>query len=259
MGMKRFRLPIVSIILFFIIIIVYKILISRFSVSETTEIIQNEPETILNQVQKKIQDEQNKRPMPEEDLRGKNTYENGAIRIVKENSFSQVAEKPKSPMETLMEMAGGKKDKSPVRLNDSDLNKKINLYERMSDSESLKVANVPQLGEEPKTRISKIYAPVTYKVFQNEKDWNEFVKFNKFRDFKPDFSNSNVIILVSNSDLPNGIFFIDSVKTEKNIASVYYRINPLEMASNNENKNQNHYSAANVPKGAQIKLIQIEE
>ncbi len=248
-----------SLAVFIAVIAAYNLLMRGYFTDENyePETESAQEQTFLNQMKQKEQDLKNQRPMPENQLKGKETFETEAIKIIKDKNFSEVAEKPKSPMQQLLEMAKGK-DKNPIYLSENDLNKKINLYDRVSTSEKLKPSKVPLPGEEQPTRLSRISAPVTYKIFRNKNEWEIFLRDHKVREIKPDFSKNDILILVSNSELPSGIFLADSFKKEKNTATVYYRVNPLEMSSKSETKNQFHYSALNIPKNCEIKLEQID-
>ncbi len=218
---------------------------------------EQQEETFLNKMRQRQEDLKNQRPMPKTNIDGKETFETESIKIVKEKDFMEVAEKPKSPMQKLIEMAQGKK-KPSIYIDEKDLNKKINLYGKVSENQKLQTAEVPQPGEEPKSRLTRISAPVTYKVFKEENSWKEFIKTHKVREIKTDFSKNDVLILVSNSELPNGIFIADSFKLVKDIITVYYKVNPLEMSAMSENKMQHHFSAINIPKKTNIKLEQID-
>ncbi|GAB4029392.1 MAG: hypothetical protein Fur0012_03690 [Elusimicrobiota bacterium] len=250
----------ISLAVMALVVIVYNLLMRGYFTDSGEEIYQNqetEEQTFLNKMRQKQEDLKNQRPMPQAQTEKRETFETDSIKLIKDKNFSEVAEKPKSPMQRLIEMAQGK-DRNPIYLSEQDLNKKINLYDRVSSEEKLRPSEVPPPGEEPKTRISRISAPVTYKVFHDENSWKEFLKDHKVRGIKADFSKNDVLILVSNSDLPNGIFLVDSFKSEKGIATVYYRVNPLEMSSSSESKAQNHYSAINIPKRSEVKLEQID-
>lgn len=248
-----------SLAAFIFVIAAYNLLMKGYFLDENYQDAASETQeqTFLNQMKQKEEDLKNQRPMPQNDMSGKSTFETDAIKIVKDKNFMEVAEKPKSPMQQLLEMAKGR-EKNPIYLSEKDLNKKINLYDKLSNEENLKPSQVPLPGEEPKSRLSKISAPVTYKLFKNQTDWEAFIKENKVREIKTDFSKNDVLILVSNSELPNGIFMADSFKKEKNATIVYYRVNPLEMSSKSETKKQFHYSAINIPKNCEVKLEQID-
>lgn len=248
-----------SLAIFIALIAAYKLLMRGYFIDEIYELESEnvQEQTFLNKMKQKEQDLKNLRPMPTNYFEGKETFETQAIKIVKDKDFSQVAEKPKSPMQQLLEMAKGK-DKSPIYLSENDLNKKINLYEKILTSEKLEPSKVPLPGEQQQTKLTRISAPVIYKVFKNENEWEIFLKDHKVREIKTDFSKNDVLILVSNSELPNGIFLADSFKKDKNTVTVYYRVDPLQMSSKSENKTQFHYSALNIPKNCQVKLEQID-
>jgi len=145
-----------------------------------------------------------------------------------------------------------------MELKDSDLDKKVNLYYQTKNMDKISNSEVPLPDNNYETtKKTMISAPVTYKVFKNEKDWMEFSNTHRIRKIEPDFKKNYVLILVSTSELPNGIFKIDSVKQNKDEIIVFYRVDPLEMAADNVNSTQNHYSAINIPKTEKINLQQI--
>lgn len=242
------------------VVIAYN-LVARMFFSNDLDYGQNaakrQEETFLNKMRQRQEELKNQRPMPKTNIDRKETFETESIKIIKEKDFMEVAEKPKSPMQKLIEMAQGK-NKTSVYIDEKDLNKKINLYEKVSADQKLQAAEVPQPGEEAKSRLTRISAPVTYKIFKEENSWKEFLKTHKVREIKTDFSKNDVLILVSNSELPNGIFIADSVKTMKDISIVYYKVNPLEMSTMSETKMQHHFSAINIPKKTNVKLEQID-
>jgi len=241
------------------VIALYVIVMGRFSAKDEPDFSsRSQGENMILNARKAMEEKQNERPMPETDLTNKTTYDQGAIKIVKDSSFVDVAERPKTQMEVLQEMAAGK-NKTLVSLSEKDLDGKINLYAGQKQSEKVAVSAVPEPGNDldlPKK--SMITAPVEFKLFKEEPVWQEFAKTHKVRPVTPDFKNGYVLILVSTSDLPHGIFKIDSIETVKGETLVLYRVDPMEMAVHNPEGRYNHYSAINIPKTEKIKLKQIQ-
>ncbi|MFA6435477.1 MAG: hypothetical protein WCW52_12370 [Elusimicrobiales bacterium] len=185
----------------------------------------------------------------------------GAIAMVKSGEFSGVAEEPQGMMEMLTDMSGSnKKKRPPVYLTDKDLEKKIMVDRAGLPEPSLSASVVPGLGQSAagaaggKTMFT---APVDYKIFRDLETWKAFASTHQGHYPPVDFSREEMLILVSLSDLPSGIFKIEGLKKSAKETVVLYRVDPLAMASGNEAKEQNYYSAAAVPKAADIKLEQV--
>lgn len=199
----------------------------------------------------------------------------GAIQVVKEKEFGGVAEKPKSMMDMLNDMGGGKKGKpSPVRLKDSDLDKQIQSFGETPAEASLKKAAMPELGRgATQEGVTLLTAPADYKLFKSSESWWAFANSHKCRSDRyetgaglgkqpspisgPDFTREYVLVLISVSDLPNGIFRITGLdKDPKNIV-VSYRVDPLAMAAGEGGGSQHDfYSAAVIPIVSSVKLSQ---
>ena len=199
----------------------------------------------------------------------------GAIMVVKEKDFRGVAETPKDMMAVLNELGGGDKRKpAPIALKESDLDKKIkNLGGAPGKEPSLKASSMPEMGRGAgQEGVTLFTAPVEYKIFKSSETWWAFANSHKCRSTAetgagtkplpsplsgPDFSRESVVVLVSVSDLPNGIFkIIRSEKTGKEFL-VTYRIDPLAMAAGNETSQHDFYSAAVIPKLSSVKLNQV--
>ncbi len=182
-------------------------------------------------------------------------FETQAIKLVKDRDFEGVAEKPIDPFTRLAEMAKTKK-RSFVNLKESDLDKKI--PPNASSVDNLKVMEYNSLSSS--SNISPIYAPCDYMIFKTSSSWNSFSQTHKIRnEVNPDFSNENVIVIVSKSELPPGIFKIMGVSSDKDSLYIEYRVDVLEMADDNPNAKPNFYSATIVQKKFKnIKLKQIQ-
>ena len=183
----------------------------------------------------------------------------GAIMIVRESKFQGVAEPPKSPMEILNEMSGVNRYKiQPIALKDSDLGKKIVTPGEPLKEPGLADSSVPALGKTPNGGLVMIKAPVGYELFTSSATWAAFAGSHKCATVKADFLKENVLVLVSLSDFPSGIFKIADLKSVKKELVVHYRVDPLAMSAASEAGAQQAYSAAVVPKSAaKMRLEQV--
>jgi hypothetical protein len=194
------------------------------------------------------------------DFATENIRSEGAIMMVKSKEFEGVAEDPQGMMDMLTEMSGSnKKKKPPVYLTDKDLDKKIIIEHSGKPAAPLSASAVPGLGESSSGMSGKtmISAPVDYKTFKDLETWMAFASTHKGHFPPVDFSWEEMLILVSVSDLPSGIFKIDGLKRSVKETVVLYRVDPLAMAAENEKKEQNFYSAITIPKNIDVKLEQI--
>ncbi len=183
----------------------------------------------------------------------------GSIMLVKEKDFGGVAEPPVDMLTALNELGGGNKNKpSPVVIDQNDMKKKIYLPPSPGKAPRLDGAAMPELGRGPgQEGTTMIHAPVDYKVFTSSETWWAFANSRKLKCGPHDFSSSNLVILISLSDFPSGIFVVTSVKPGKNETVVSYRINPLAMASGATDDQRAAYARAPVPKGPPIRLLQV--
>ncbi|HAT71299.1 MAG TPA: hypothetical protein DCS63_00605 [Elusimicrobia bacterium] len=196
----------------------------------------------------------------------------GAIMLVKEMSFDGVAEAPKDLMSVLSEMSGGDKSKpAPVAIKDSDLDKKITVEGVAGKEVRRPAASMPELGRQPgREGVTLLNAPVDYKIFKSSETWRAFTASRKCRPAlaagsggtpaaspfaSPDFSRYSVVVLVSVSELPNGIFKITGVERTGKELRLDYRVDPLAMAAGGDQ--HDFYSAAVIPKGVPLKLRQV--
>jgi hypothetical protein len=185
----------------------------------------------------------------------------GAIMLVKNKDLEGVAQDPQNIMDTLTEMSGANKYKpSPVRLTDSDLRKKVLLTEP-EKSRPLSYAAVLRPGESAAQRYtggkSMITAPVDFQLFKSPETWKAFADSHAGRFPAADFSREQMLILVSVSELPSGIFKVAGVKKTAREAIVSYRVDPLAMSAETGAKEKDFYSAAAVPKNLTVRLEQI--
>ncbi len=199
----------------------------------------------------------------------------GAIRVVKDKRFNGVAEKPKSMMDMLNDMGGGKKGKpSPVRLQDSDLDKRVRQLGGPGNEASLKTASMPEMGRgAAQEGVTLLNAPADYKLFKSSETWWAFANSHKCRADSletgsgsrpltfstisaPDFSHEYVLVLISVSDLPNGILRITGLGKNGKDLVVSYRVDPLAIAAGDVEARHDFYSAAVIPRTAAVKLSQ---
>ena len=185
----------------------------------------------------------------------------GARMLVRSDGFEGVAEEPQSIMAALAEMSGNKEPKvPPVRFTGSVLRKKVRL-KSSGRSVKLNASAVLRPGESGAPgnmgRKSMIAAPVDYQLFKSSGTWNAFTRSHKGRFPEADFSREYMLILVSVSDLPSGIFKVADVKRTEQEVVVLYRVDPLAMAAGPGAKERGLYSATPVPKGPTVRLEQV--
>ena len=200
-----------------------------------------------------------KTPLPSgrEGLSTASVRTEGAIMLVREKDFGGVADSPKSRMDALNALGGGRKGPTPVSLRDEDMAKKISApagpKQRLEDSV------MPELGRKPgQDGVTLITAPVDYKVFKSSAVWRAFADSRKIADIPHDFAASGLLILFSVSDFPNGIFKIVGVERSVDETVVKYRVDPLAMAAEADRSGREAYASAPVPrKGPPIKLVQV--
>jgi hypothetical protein len=198
----------------------------------------------------------------------------GAIMLVKEKAFGGVAEEPKDLMSVLSELSGGDKRKpSPIAMKDADLDKKIQVGDPGKEPR-LAASTMPELGRQPgQEGITLLNAPVDYKIFKSSATWWAFTASRKCRsasdaaaDLKPaassfaspDFARDSVVVLVSVSELPNGILKIVKVEKSGGGLRLDYRVDPLAMAAGDgDGGEHDFYSAVVIPKNLAVKLRQV--
>lgn len=191
----------------------------------------------------------------------------GGIRVVKDRDFNGVAEKPKGMMDMLNDMGGGRRKPAPVKLDDSDLDRKMRKIGEDPAEQKLKAAAMPELGRgQAQEGVTLLTAPVDFKVFKSSETWWAFANSHKCRfeagpgpaaSTAPDFAKDRMLVLVSMSDLPNGIFRITAVASEGGGVVVSYRVDPMAMAAGNGEAQHDFYSASVVPARGQVKLSQV--
>ena len=179
--------------------------------------------------------------------------------IVRDAKFQGVAEPPKSTMEMLNEMSGVNKRKiPPIALKDSDLERKIVPIGEQPKPPGLAGSSVPNLGKTANGMGVIIKAPAGYKLFTSSGTWAAFAGSHKCDPVKVDFLKENVLIMVSLSDFPSGIFKITDVENGKNELVVRYRVDPLAMSASSEAGAQQAYSARPVTKpDRRVRLEQV--
>ncbi len=183
----------------------------------------------------------------------------GAIMLVKVKDFSGVAESPKGMMDLLNDMGGGGRNKKPViALGEADLDKKISVPSAPEKGPRRGASPMPELGRSSgQEGVTLLSAPVDYKIFKSSETWWAFANSRKFRPEAQDFSSADLLILVSVSDFPSGIFKITGVETGKKETVVKYRVDPLAMGQDTPKEQREAYAAAPVPKKLPIRLQQV--
>ena len=183
----------------------------------------------------------------------------GAIRIVREKDFNGVAERPKGMLTMLREMSNERKKPAPIRLSDSDLQKKVGPLSPPVREPRLNGAPVPEPGRKPGNEgVTLITAPVDYKVFKSAGVWRSFTDSRKLKRIAHDFSSADLLILVSVSDFPSGIFKITGLEKGEKETVVKYRVDPLAMSSESSDEDREAYAGIAVPKnGPTIRLEQV--
>ena len=198
-------------------------------------------------------------PAAREDLSSAAVNADGAIMLVKEKDFGGVAEAPKGMMELLTELGGGDKSKpSPVALKAADLAKKIVVAGDHGKDTKLTNGAIPELGRNPgQEGLTLLTAPVDYKLFKSSETWNAFEVSRKMKFTSYDFASGNLLILISVSDFPSGIFSIVEVEKGKKETVVKYRVNPMGMADEASKEQREAYASAMVPKNKPVRLQQV--
>lgn len=198
-------------------------------------------------------------PAAREDLSSAAVNSDGAIMLVKEKGFGGVAEKPKDMMQLLSDLGGGNKGKpSPIALKDADLGKKIVVAGNQVKEPKLSGNAMPELGRNPgQEGLTLLSAPVDYKLFKSSETWNAFEVSRKMKFADYDFASGNLLILISVSDFPSGIFSIVEVEKGKKETVVRYRVNPLGMADEAPKEQREAYASAMVPKNKPVRLQQV--
>ena len=198
-------------------------------------------------------------PAAREDLSSAAVNADGAIMLVKEKEFGGVAEKPKDMMQLLSDLGGGNKGKpSPIAIKDADLGKKIVVAGNQVKEPKLTNSAMPELGRNPgQEGLTLLSAPVDYKLFKSSETWNAFEVSRKMKFTAYDFAAGNLLILISVSDFPSGIFSIVEVEKGKKETVVKYRVNPLGMADGASKEQREAYATALVPKNKPVRLEQV--
>ena len=186
------------------------------------------------------------------------TVDSGGVGLlVKDNDFSSVAEEPKGMMDVLTSMGGGNK-KPVISLKESDLDKKISVPTTPLKGAGHIASTMPELGRSPgQEGITLLGAPVDFKLFKSSETWWTFANSRKLKAAAPDFSASDLLILISVSDFPSGIFKITGVETGKKETLVKYRVDSLGMSPETPKEQREAYASAPVPKKIPVKLQQV--
>ncbi|MBO4556199.1 MAG: hypothetical protein J5706_05505 [Elusimicrobiales bacterium] len=168
--------------------------------------------------------------------------------------FKAVGEKPQSPAKALAGLAAPKK--AGVSLGKNALDKEI-MPESSSGTVKLESSGVPEPGFPlEKSGITMISVPVDYKIFSSADVWKNFADAYRIK-FDNNFAANDLVVLVSLSDFPPGIFSIKEVLSEKGGVKLVYSVNPLLMSAGIEEDLRTQYAVAKIPKGTKkITLVQ---
>jgi len=205
---------------------------------------------------------ENTPPVYRTDLSSESVKSQGAIILVKSGEFGGVAEEPEDMMSKLTELSGSNKKKNPpIRFTEQDLDKTVVISRSNEPEPALNSFAMPGLDDSTSTlpmgKLNMITAPVDYQLFTSSGTWGAFAISHKGKFPAADFSKERMLILVSVSDMPSGIFKITGIKKASRETLVLYRVDPLAMSAENASGEYEFYSAAAVPKGTAIKLQQV--
>lgn len=260
MNHFRYRkILIASVVFLFIVIAIYLIILNKYSVKDDYGYQYKTAEALLKESEFKNSIYRTSMPMREDVKENRKVFDKGNIKLVQEEDFEDVAGKQKDMATMLIEKMRERK-KTYVKLDEDDTRIRINLADEIEKNKKINTNYVPPPDMES-SRMTPVYAPCDYKIFKSSSQWNEFIKRYMVRgNYKEDFSNSYLLTIVSRSELPPGIFVIDSVKKDKNgNLTVYYRVNVLELSSENPDSKREFYSVINIPRDIKsIKLVQIQ-
>ena len=255
--MKYKKVYLISFAIFFILMGVYFYIENKYSSKSVAPDLDKDYAAVaIEEANNALANARN--PVAKIDTTTVDVYDTEAIKLVKNKNFVDVAEKPVDPMTQLAELAKSK-NKVYVNLSEKDLDKKINLYENIKKSEKISSVVVPDMGKDL-SNITPVYAPCDYKVFKTSASWNAFISHNRVRE-KPsvDFSKENIVTIVSKSDLPPGIFKIDSFNNKDRVITILYRVDVLEIADDNPNSTRDFYSIVKIPSNySRIEIKQIQ-
>lgn len=201
-------------------------------------------------------------PIYRTDLSTDSVRSQGAIMLVKNGEFGGVAEEPENMMDKLTELSGSNKKKNPpIPFTEQDLDKTVVISRSNEPEPPLNSSAVPGMDAGTATlrmgAKTMISAPVDYQLFTSSETWRAFAISHKGYFPAADFSKERMLILVSVSDMPSGIFKITGLKKAPRETLVLYRVDPLAMSAENAAGEYEFYSAAPVPKGTDIKLQQV--
>lgn len=198
----------------------------------------------------------------------------GGMMVVRNRNFDGVVEPPKGIFSALNGLAGEDEGKpSPVSLKEADLDKKISIAppDRTGPvSGAYKMPGLEDGGYAPMGALNMIKAPVDFEVFKTSESWSAFASSHKWhctaecgqnraRNLSDvDFSRESVIVLVSMSDLPHGIFKVAAVAAAQGNIVVRYRVDPLALSAASKTREAYFYAAAVIPgSGLPVRLEQV--
>lgn len=197
-------------------------------------------------------------PSEKYDMSPETNPEGSTGMLVKMKDFKGVAVKRKNPVQMLNELSSPAKPSVTFREDVSDgkilLQPSGEMPVKLDYSEGVPEPGMPL----EKSGITLITAPVDYKIFSSGSVWKTFADTYGIK-LENDFKKNSVVVLVSMSEFPHGIFSIKDVKTEKNNVEILYSVNPLLMSSGIDADMRRQYAYAQIPAGTKkITLRQVE-
>lgn len=180
----------------------------------------------------------------------------GTMMVVKNKSFSGVAEKPRDPLAELQKKSEERNKPAPISI--KDLSGAVVSPSSLNKTAPVSGGEVPELGRgEAMEGVTLVKAEVGYKLFKSREIWLPFSEARSIKDAAADFKTEDMLILVPGGEYPAGIFSVESVEKGAAETTVKYRVNPLAMAAGAEDAVRDRYAFSPVPKNKKIKLLQV--
>jgi len=141
--------------------------------------------------------------------------------------FQSTANKPLDPYQQAA--LGDKRKSTRIALDSTNVKVNPDMSDKMP--EALPQDESMAENQELKNRLTMIKIPVDYKLIKTAKDYEQFKKDNvgPYRA-KVDFAKEMILFLESGSNLSSGFLDIDSVKEDKDVITVFYRVNIIGTA-----------------------------
>lgn len=181
----------------------------------------------------------------------------GAMMVVKNKNFGGVAERQKDPMTELRERTEERSKPAPIALKGPSAKVFSPSMENRGEVAPSGGA-VPELGRgAAQEGVTLIKVEVKQKLFGSADLWKPFCAAHGIKGPAPDFSASDMLILVPGGDYPAGILSVESVEKGPKETLVKYRVNPLAMAAGSEEELRERYASVPVPKKKTVRLLQV--